>query len=66
MDNLAMAYTASKPNVLIGSCTSLLAAGKLSVGTTELPFSTELRSGTGLQLVETFHGVHVIANYVIK
>ena len=84
MDNLALAYTASKPSVLIGrsivcivhavgiemiytgSCTYLLAAGKLAVGTTEFPFSTELRSGTGLQLVETYHGVHVIANYVLK
>ena len=52
--------------LILGSCTPLLGAGKLSVGTTEFPFSVELRSGTGQQLVETFHGVHVIASYVLK
>ena len=66
MDNLALAYTTTKPASLLGSCTSLLAPGKLSVGTTEFPFSVELRPSSGVQLVETYHGVHVVASYVLR
>lgn len=49
-----------------GTCVPLLPAGKLNVGVTKVPFSLELRSTTGVEMVETYHGVHILASYLLK
>ena len=44
----------------------LAGAGRLGVGVTKLPFSLGLVSSTGQPLVETYHGVQVVATYTLK
>ena len=66
-DNFSSSSTnISKPHVILGSCVSLLPAGKLNVGVKNVPFSFELRSTTGLDMMETYHGAHVLVNYILK
>ena len=45
---------------------SLMPPGKLKVGVTEVPFSLGLRSTTGLELMETYHGAHILISYLLK
>ena len=49
-----------------GSCVPLLPAGKLNVGVTKVPFSVELRPTAGVEMVETYHGVHILVSYLLK
>ena len=36
------------------------------MGVTKVPFSIELRSTTGVEIVETYHGVHILVSYLLK
>lgn len=58
--------TTSKPCTLLSHTESLARGGKLTGGTTELPFSIQLRPTPGQSLVETYHGLHISATYTFR
>ena len=51
---------------MLGASEKLLPSGKLGVGVTELPFTFDLVSGTGLALMGTYHGVNVSVTYTLR
>ncbi|XP_072945322.1 vacuolar protein sorting-associated protein 26C [Epargyreus clarus] len=57
-----------KPITLVHTTIELVPAGKIPVGTTEIPFELPLRSRstTGPGLLETYHGVFVNVMYNLK
>ena len=61
-----MFFNNSSELIFAGNCEKLLGPGKLNVGVVKLPFTFELKSNTGQELLETYHGVNVIVNYIIK
>jgi hypothetical protein len=59
-------YNSIKPVDLLSYNVEVAKPGKLPNGTTELPFEIKLEPFNGQQLFETYHGVFVNVQYVLK
>ncbi|CAG2163840.1 unnamed protein product [Oppiella nova] len=59
-------YNSVKPVPLISYGVEIARSGKLPVGKTEIPFEMPLRPKTNRCLYETYHGVFITIQYLIK
>lgn len=59
-------YSAAKPVPLIGYALEVAKAGRLPAGRTELPFEMPLRPRSGRTLYETYHGVFINIQYLLR
>lgn len=67
LNNVNYHLSVFQPLALLSHHIELLPAGKLPQGTTEIPFKFPLKSQKeGRPLYETYHGVFIHINYVLK
>ncbi|XP_054160872.1 vacuolar protein sorting-associated protein 26C-like [Oppia nitens] len=59
-------YNSVKPVPLISYGIEIAKSGKLPVGKTEIPFELPLKAKTNRQLYETYHGVFITIQYLIR
>nr|XP_037278696.1 vacuolar protein sorting-associated protein 26C-like isoform X1 [Rhipicephalus microplus] len=59
-------YSSAKPVQLIGYSLEIAKAGRLPAGRTEMPFELPLRPRSGRTLYETYHGVFINIQYLLR
>ncbi|KAJ1521223.1 hypothetical protein ONE63_002909 [Megalurothrips usitatus] len=59
-------YNSVKPIPLVTSSIDLATTGKIPSGTTDIPFEFPLKPRSGRALYETYHGVFVNIQYLVK
>ncbi|EGD73570.1 down syndrome critical region protein 3 [Salpingoeca rosetta] len=59
-------YNSIKPVQLISASLDLRKAGKLNAGVTSIPFEIPLKAKPGQKLYETYHGVFISIQYVLR
>jgi hypothetical protein len=59
-------YNSAKPVPLIGYAVEMKKTGKIPAGRTEIPFEMPLKAKMNKNLYETYHGVFISIQYVVK